>query len=69
MNSYFFPNIPLQSLTSVYSAPRLPQDRQFHPGCDQLHSVSLLIYCVTVIEHLIILYNLTIFPSYILIVN
>ena len=45
MNSYFFPNIPLQFFTSVPSAPCLPQDRQFHPGCDQLHSVSLLLRC------------------------
>jgi hypothetical protein len=26
----------------------VPQDRQYHPGCDQLHSISLLLRCAAV---------------------
>ena len=38
-----FPSVPSKSFTTVPPTPCLPQDSQFHPRCDQLHSVSLLV--------------------------
>ena len=40
-----FPSVPSKSLTTFPSTPCLPQDSQFHPGCDQLNSVPLLVRC------------------------
>jgi len=38
----------LKSFTTDPSASYVRQDFQFHPGCDQLHSVSLLVRCDSV---------------------
>jgi hypothetical protein len=43
--TYSFSCILLKPITSVPSASCVPHDRQFHPGYDQLHSVSVLVKC------------------------